>query len=265
MLKIKTIIIKENELTDRAKFDLGDNYMLSIDLLSFIQEINSFNQGYDIALNFHIQIISDLHLAILNSIRRHTIVTNILIRHTLESLVLFVYSLENKEENKFISEKNENEIIDFEEKQLIKANKFIEENFPAYSHRIEIHKNIINIYFSHSNIYSSSFNKKIFENRISGLIFDYYFDGYIHQNLCEINNVICLILRIYNDLNMKYNFLNLNSEFKNKLTDLLKRHDKNVKDITEKYNTRKKFPPIDRMIEKLEKKYGGPITPFNDL
>lgn len=88
MIDINWIIKQENDFTDRARFDLGDNYHLTLDLIALLQSIKSFVNN-EVAHYFHIQIVKDLYLVILNTIRRHTLVAHVVLRHALESFVLF--------------------------------------------------------------------------------------------------------------------------------------------------------------------------------
>jgi hypothetical protein len=255
MITLNGIIENENKLTDRMKLDLGDNYMLCVDLLSFIQSINSFAPGFEIALNFSIQMYSDLHLALLNTIRRHTIVSNFLIRHTLESLTMFVYTLENKGEEKYIKKRDGEEIIDFDNYIQNKAVKYIETAYPDFSKKIEAFKGITNIFYTHPNIYSTKYNIKKGENGVLALIFDNYYDGYIFQSLLGINEIVCLILELFLLLNEKYKFFITDEKFISIYNEYIIRHKKNKKDIFEKFKDKKEYPIIERMLERLDKKY----------
>ena len=252
------IIKAENGLTDRAKLDLGDNYMLSRDLLESMPFILSFSNDNDVSHIFDSQIIKDFYLAVLNIVRRHSLITNLILRHAIESIVLFAYSMEHKKEDEYVIKRNETDILDFKEKLLTeKAYKHMELKYPEYSKNLEGYKDTINVHYSHANIFSAQYNSAIIDGNLKLLIFDDYFDEHIRDTLCIINDIICITLRLYKILVYEYKSFVLIPDFDKKFEEYLIRHSKNLEDNIEK-NKEKNLPKnelIDKIFMRLEKKY----------
>jgi hypothetical protein len=252
------IITEENGLTDRAKLDLGDMYMLTKDLLESMPFIESFFAGNHISHFFDSQIVKDFYLAILNIIRRHSLVSNLLIRHAIESVVLFVYSMEHNNEEEYVIQKDEKEILNFKENLLTdKAYKHIELKYPKYSEKLEGYKETINVFYSHANIYSSQYNAAMVDGRLKLLIFDNYYDDHIRDTLCVINDIICIVLKLYKTLENDYKSFVLIPGFDEKLEVFFKRHSKIAEDHLEKHKNRNlsESELIDKIFMKLDKKY----------
>lgn len=257
MIDLEWIIKTENELTDRAKFDLGDNYFLTLDLLKLLQSIKSFSPQNEVSYYFDAQIVKDMHLVVLNTIRRHNIEANIILRHALESISLFIYSMEYKNETVYQIARENNQIVSFNNNLLKKANKFFEQKYPEFSKIIEGYKEVINLYFSHANIFSSQFNTADIEGRIKLLVFDNYYDNLIRETLGVVNEIICIILQLYQILVKEYKSFILEKDFDRTLEDYLKRQDKLKKDMYEKMDNEERvnFPHVNKIVDKLNKKY----------
>lgn len=257
MIDLDWIISKENEITDCAKLKLGDNYMLSIDLLKlFCSAIKSFSKSNEVLHYFETQLVKDFHLAVLNIIRRHSIVANTVIRHAIESLILFAYSMEHKKEELFVANRDQIGITSYDDNILVKANKFIEKEFPEESKSLQAFKDAINFYYSHSNIYSAQFNTAIIGEEVKLLIFDNYFDDYIKNSLLIFNEIMCITLGLYKKLQEKYENFILIDSFNEEYNQLLKRNNNNVQvSIENNERLKQDFPDADKIIEKLNKKY----------
>lgn len=258
IIDLNSIIGNENKLTDDAKSNLGDNYMLNIDLLKLMQSIESFSISNEVAYYFVTQIVKDFHLITLNIIRRHELVANYLIRHSLESLVLFCYSLENIKEKDYDIKRVNGEIVYFDKDILNnKAYKHIEKKYPKFSHIIEQYKEVINSCYSHSNIYSSQNNTAIINGRIKLLIFDNYIDEHIRDLFCVFNEIICITLKFFEKLEEDYKSFVFENDFKKNFIELKRRHDKNKNDYFDKTENEEPsdFSFIDGIIERVNKKY----------
>lgn len=256
MIDLNWIIKQENDLTDCAKRDLGDNYMLCIDLLELLQSIESFSVKNKFSPFFEAQTVKGIFLAVLSTIRRHTVEAHIILRHSLESLVLFVYSMEYTDEKDYKIYKDDDEIIDFDINLLQKANKHIENKYPDISREIEGYKNIINSYYSHPNVSSSQYNMAKIDGNLKLLIFDNYFKPYIRESLLSINYTIILILKTFQRLESDYKSFVLKSNFSLLLEDYSNRYYKHFTDI-KLMNEGKLYtsPIIEEIIDKLNKKY----------
>lgn len=256
MIDLNWIIRQENALTDSAKRELGDNYMLCIDLLELLQSIESFSISNKFCPFFEAQAVKGIFLAVLNTIRRHTVVAHILLRHSMESLVLFVYSMEFTEEKDYKIDKEDDEIIDFDVNLLHKANKHMQNKYPDISREIEGYKNIINSYYSHPNVSSAQYNIAEIDGNLKMLIFDNYFNPYIRETLLSINDVIFIILNTFQRLESDYKYFVLRNNFNKLLGDYSVRHYKHFTD-TQKINEGKLYtsPIIEEIIDKLNKKY----------
>lgn len=257
MVDIGWIIETENELTDKAKFKLGDNYMLAIDLLNlFCISIKSFSKENEVAHSFETQIVKDFHLAVLNAVRRHTLVSNFSLRHAIESLVLFTYSFVNDKEEHFKVQKGEIGIVSFDDKILLDANKYFALKYPDISWSLEGYKDYINKFYSHSNIFSAQYNTAIIDEGVKLLIFDNYFDDYIRDSLLICNDIMCYTLIIYRNLQEEFETFNFEDSFLSTLEELLKRHDKLSFDHFEKNKDNlDAFEDPYNIINKLNKKY----------
>jgi hypothetical protein len=255
MVDLKWIIEKENELLDKARFNLGDNYYFSLDLLPMFQELKTMSISNEVAFFFESEIMTNLYLAFLNTIRRHTITASFNIRLALESLVLFAYSMDfSKKSHYGIVEENEF-IISFDDKILTKAYDHIEKNYPSQSKEIESYKSIINTFYSHANISSAQNNALIKDGAIKATFFDNYTDEYIREYLSFINNLMCSIFDFYLVLQKKYASFYFNDGFEEKLTQHKKRNEKLLADQLSKYDENRKDPMVDKIIEKINKKY----------
>lgn len=257
MIDLNWIIEEENNLTYRAKLDLGDNYQLTLDLLKQLQGIKSFSIHNEVAHFFETQIIKDFHLAALNLIRRHSIEANFGIRHALESLSLFVYFMEHKSEKEYVFERDENHIIDFDHKLLGKAFSHIEKRYPLFSKEIEMYRSSINALYSHSNIFSSQYNTAIIDGRIKFLLFDSYYDKFIWEYLCILNEIICLTLEVYKKLFEDYHPFEFEDWFGKELEECFMRQDKLKSDMISELSreNRKGFPVLEEVINKINEKY----------
>lgn len=257
MIDLDWIISTENELTDKAKLKLGDNYMLSIDLLNLLcSSIESFSKNNEVAHCFETQIVKDFHLIVLNIIRRHTTIANILIRHAIESIVLFTYSMVEHTEEKFNVIRDPIGIVSFNNKILNKANSYFKKTFREESKNLEEYKESINHYYSHSNIFSAQFNTAIIEERVKLLIFDNYFDDYIRNSLLICNDIMCITLGLYLKLHDKYRNFILYKSFNEDYDKYLKRHIKNIRDnLKNEDSLNQDLPDTEKIIQKINKKY----------
>ncbi len=258
MIDLNWIIEQENKLTDKAKFELGDNYYLSLDLLKLLQSINSFSVNHEVCYYFETQIFKDFHLIILNCIRRHTLVTHLLLRHALENFVLFAYSLVHPKEKEYKIIREENDIVDFDSNLLAdKAYVFFKSEYPEKSKIVEGYKQIINAYYSHGNIFSTRYNVSIIDGRIKTQVFDNYIHDYTRDILGMINEIICLILKSYGEWETKYKAFVLNADFQTKLQDCLLRQDKLKDDLIVRISEKKivNYPLVSKILDKLNEKY----------
>jgi len=251
MIDIDWIIEKENELTDRAKFDLGDNYHLSIDLLKLLQCIKSFSNKNEMAHIFDAQILKGFHLVILNTIRRHSTEANLILRFTLESTVLFVYSMEFTRESDFGIIKNGFQIIDFDENVKEKAYKNIECKYPEYSKDIQMIKDFINKFYSHSNPISTQYNADMRDGRLNALFFDSYVDNSIREVLLCVNEIMVKILNLYIQLKNDYqDTFHFNEDFEKQFDDIEKRQKKLFRDFSEE-DRDKEFWKNSKLMNKI--------------
>lgn len=256
MIDLKWIIEEENRLTDEARLKLGDNYMLTIDLLELMNKsIKSFSKENEVAHYFDSQFFKDIFLAVLNIIRRHSLITYFLIRHSIECIALFAYSMEKTKKSDFVKLEDDYGFADIKEGMKEKAFKFIEDKFPEISFRLEGIKEVINTFYSHANIFSAQYNTALIDDRLKLLVFDNYFDEYIRSILLCINDVIIHALRLYIKLSGKYDSVILFEDFEVKLIELEERHNKNLRDLFAKEKIAE-FPEIEKISEKLRKKYG---------
>lgn len=258
MIDLNWIIEQENELTDKAKSNLGDNYHLMLDLLKLVQGIKSFSVNNDVCHYFETQILKDFHLAALNIIRRHSIEAQSSIRHALESAVLFAYSMEHPNKNEYVIAEDEEQIFDIDDKILRKAQNHIEQKYPDISIHIEKYKRGINILYSHSNILSAQYNTAIIDGRIKALIFDSYFDEHSRELLCVLNDTIVLVLDLYKQLFDDYKSFMFEDWFEKSFSECSARHDKLKHDIKSQagFKDRKNFPAIEKEMDRLKEKYG---------
>ncbi|GEM_PF-2200490 len=251
------IIEKENELTSNAKQNLGDNYFLVVDLLEMLQGIKSFSRDNEVAHYFEAQIMKGFYLAVLNTIRRHAIEANLIVRHTLESIVLFVYSMEHKSESDYKIQRDSDQIVEFDDALLEKANRFFEASLPYNSKWVEGYKHVLNAYYSHANVFTAQFNITEVEGRIKLLMFDNYWDNYIWQALGIFNELICLTLDLYKVLQRKYESFFFHDWFESKFEECSMRQAKLKQDLVSKLKeeNRVNFPIVEEIIEKLNEKY----------
>lgn len=89
--------------------------------------------------------------------------------------------MEHKQESEYEIERDNNQIIAFDENLLKKANRFFEVKYSDESKIVEGYKEAINLFYSHANIFSAEYNMVIIEGRVKLLIFDSYFDDYIRE------------------------------------------------------------------------------------
>lgn len=259
MIDLDWIIEQENELTNRARFDLGDSYHLSIDLLKLLQSIKSFDKDNEVSHIFNTQIILDFHLIVLNTIRRHTLLSNLLLRHALETTVLFAYSMVYKKESDYGVIKNEEGIIkDFDENVLNeKAFKYFEMRYSSYSKNIESYKHLINSMYSHGNAFSGNHNVAIIDGRLKALMFDNYFDDTIREILLNLNDIMIMIINLFIELKDEFNGYDFEDDFRVKFEEVEKRHVKLIEQFAIKFDESK--TPAERIvlniIEKMNKKY----------
>lgn len=251
MIDLNWIIEQENKLTDRARFDLGDNYHLSIDLLKLLQCIESFSVKNEMAHVFDAQILKGFHLVILNTIRRHSTEANLILRFTLESLVLFVYSMEHLKEDDFGIIRNGFQIIDFDEKVKEKAYKHIASKYPDYSKDIQILKDIINTFYSHSNPISTQYNADIRDGSLKASLFDSYVDDSIREVLLCINSIIINTLRLFIQLKSDYPYIfHFKEDFEKQFNEIEERQEKLFKDTSKKYEG-KEFWNDSKLMNKI--------------
>ncbi len=257
MIDLDWIIKQENELTDKAKSNLGDNYHLLIDLLKLIQGIKSFSVNNEVAHYFETQILKDFHLSALNIIRRHSTDAQSSIRHALESAVLFAYSMEHPYKSEYVIAEDEEQIYDFDDKILNKAQNYIENKYPDISIHIEKYKRGINIMYSHSNIFASQYNTAIIDGRIKALIFDCYYDEHSRELLCILNDTIVLVLDLYKQLYTDYKSFEFEDWFDELYNECVTRLEKLKQDMHLKVSLedRKKFPALEKEIDRLKEKY----------
>jgi len=254
---IKKIISQENYLTDRANFDLGDVYFLCIDLLNNIQCIYSISCENEVSTFFDAQILKNFHLAVLNTIRRHTNIALLSMRQVLESISLFVFSMEKQKFSDYNIIKSANQIIEYDENIILDSYKYIESKYPEISIYLEVYKDTINYYYSHANILSSQYNSTVINNRIKVLIFDDYIDDYIRGVLLTLNELMILTLKIYKKLEKDYKIYSLDIGFEEELSKLIERHQKIKTDILNLNKSEKKdeYRIVDNIIKKKKEKY----------
>lgn len=258
MIDLEWIIEQENKLTDRAKYDLGDNYYLSLDLLKSLQCIKSFSIRNEMAHVFDAQILKGFHLVILNIIRRHGVEAHLILRYTLESIVLFVYSMEYMKEFDFKIVRNEFQIIDFDESIKNNTYKHFEKKYPEFSKEIKTIKDFINAFYSHSNPIASQFNTDIIDGRLKAFVFDTYTDCSIREVLLTINSIMVTTLKIYKQLKSDYDkMFFFDEDIVNQLDEVFNRHEKNMKDFDEKYDAAD-FWNDSKMLNKLLNKIKEP-------
>lgn len=251
MIDLNWIIEQENKLTDRARFDLGDNYHLSIDLLKLLQCVESFSVKNEMAHVFDAQILKGFHLVILNTFRRHSTEANLVLRFTLESLVLFVYSMEYTKEHDFGIIRNGFQIVDFDEKIKEKAYKHIGNKYPEYSKDIQILKDFINTFYSHSNPISTQYNAGIIDGRLKALLFDTYVDASIREVLLCINSIIVNSLRLFIQLKNDYSdMFHFNKDFEEQFKEIEKRQEKLFNDFSKEYEGRE-FWDDSKLMNKI--------------
>lgn len=230
MIDLDWIIEQENELTKKAKQNFGSYFNLSLDLLDLLQSIASFSNKNEVAHFFEI--------------------------HTFESLVLFVYSMEHMYEIDYRVEREEKQIVEFDESLKNKAYQFIEKKYPEDSKMIEGFKGVVNIYYSHANIFSSQYNAAIIEGRIKGLIFDSYFDEYIIDMLCCINEMLCFTLSLYEKLQNDYKLFEFEKHFAIRLKAFSNRSKTLYIENCNNNQQRVNFPDVEKLVKKLDEKYG---------
>jgi len=254
MIDLNWIIEQENNLTDRARFDLGDNYHLSLDLLKLLQCVKSFSIENEMAHVFDSQILKGFHLVILNTIRRHNVEAQLILRYTLESLVLFVYSMEHIKEKDFKIVRNDFQIIDYDDKLLENAYIHFKKRYPELSKEIQNMKDFINAFYSHSNPMASQYNSAIIDGRLKAFVFDTYENSSIREILLTINFIMIATLKIYKQLKIDYkNMFYFNDNFENQFHELLARHDKLFKDSKENYEAEDYWMDSIKMRKVLNK------------
>lgn len=256
-ITLEELIPKEEELTNRARFDIGDTYELTKELFVSIQCLKSFSRENEVIAAFDSQILSGFFNAILNTVRRHTNVTHLIIRQVIENMSLFIYSMEARKFSDYNIEKVDDIIVDFNENVKYKVYDFVLSKYPDFSRYLEMYKKILNYYFSHANISNSQSNTTIIDDRIKTLFFDTYVQDYTRQVFLSICDLMILLLKIYVKLHEDYvDAYEIKGGIDKEIIEYERRKYKILEDLNSNEKYDKRFnSKVEEIINKVNAKY----------
>jgi len=191
-MPIEEFSVKENKLVQNAGNKYGEYYRTAKNCIILTECIKYSSEEGMIFVHFWSQISTNLQLALLSTVRRHTVQTYMLLRQVLESSTYAYYGLYLKSFEKFgnISSK---ETFKIKENVKNPAHQWLNKFYPKQSNEIKSLKLFINQNFAHANIGNTQFSVIEHSDRKKSM---YFFDH--DKNSIHIKRMFLLIIEIAN-------------------------------------------------------------------
>lgn len=207
-MPIEELSIKENELVKNAENKYGEYYRVAKRCIALAECIKYSSKEGMVFLHFWSQVSINLQLALLSTVRRHTVQTYMLLRQVLESSTFAYYGLYLKSFEKYGNISNKKT---FKIKENVKrpAQQWLNKFYPKQSKEIKRMKLFINQYFAHANLGNTQFNIIELSNRNKSIHFFDHDKNSIHikRMFLVIIEIANLVLSLLKEVLKDYNFV----------------------------------------------------------
>lgn len=228
-----SISSKEDDLIKKASELYGDALSHTESTLVFLWKLpKGAEEEARMSMLFWTQLNKALWLALLASLRRHTVQVHHMMRFALESGCLACFALHERNMAAYGSINDEIDMLEPDDKVLKKAYDWLEQNYPTHSTTIKIMKDVTNTLYAHANVIPALFNTTI--NHKANVFERKFFDvrtekKHVFMHLWWIANVAFGFADLYAQVAQKEPIVALPSEFTEKMTQIAKENERQKK------------------------------------
>lgn len=212
---IQDILDSEQELVQKAPEKYGDFFAFTMGTYALLQDfLTSVDATRFIFTLFLSQVRKHLLLAILSTVRLHTIQAHMNVRQVLESGVNAAYAIANPEISDF-GEVNNNKVMNTPQRLTKKRYKWLENNFLESSRSIKGTKELLNDSSLHSNIVNGvlNFEPKLEENVFNTPFFDIEDEYHVKVDLWMIGDITWGLMDLFYGVNQNIGIIKFSSDF----------------------------------------------------